>query len=77
MTVWLDRIFLGNQDIDSAAILNKSVTFAERLGIADFKASEGWLDGFKERHGISSYLKHGELLSAPSQEEIEQERLKL
>jgi hypothetical protein len=50
MTVWLERIFLGNQDVDSAAILNNSVKFAKRLGIVDFKASEGWLGGFKERH---------------------------
>ena len=77
MTIWIERIFLGNQDIDGAAILNKADKFATAFGITDFKASEGWLTGFKLRHGIKSYCKHGEALSAPSQQEIDTERLKL
>src|SRR5581483_6424473 len=77
MTIWIERIFLGNQDIDGAALLNKADKFASSLGITNFKASEGWLAGFKLRHGIKSYLKHGELLSVPSQQEIDTERLKL
>jgi len=47
----IERIFLGNQDVDGAAILNKADKFATVFGITDFKASEG---GFKLRHGIKS-----------------------
>ena len=47
------------------------------MNIVDFKGSEGWLSGLKERLGISQKTKHGEIPSAPSQEEIECERLKL
>ena len=69
--------WLANQDIDGSAILNKANQFARNLNIVDFKGSEGWLSGLKERVGISQKTKHGESLSAPSQEEIECERLKL
>jgi hypothetical protein len=77
MTMWLERLLLANQDIDGSAILNKANQFARNLNIVDFKGSEGWLSGLKERVGISQKTKHGESLSAPSQEEIECERLKL
>ena len=77
MTIWLERLFLANQDIDGSAILNKANQFARNLNIVDFKGSEGWLSGLKERVGISQKTKHGKSLSAPSQEEIECERLEL
>ena len=64
-------LHLANQDIDGSAILNKANQFARNLNIVDFKGSEGWLSGLKERVGISQKTKHGESLSAPSQEEIE------
>ena len=34
----------------------------------DFKASDGWLTGFKERHNIKEYVKHGEAGSTPISE---------
>jgi len=77
LSIWVERILIGNRDIDSAAILNKAKKFAAELGINNFKGSEGWLAGFKKRHGISSYLKCGESLSAPPEEDIQTERLKL
>jgi len=33
---------------------------AEELGIENFKASEGWLDNFKERHSIKFRSEQGE-----------------
>ena len=77
MTIWLERLFLANQDIDGSAILNKANQFARNLNIVDFKGSEGWLSDLKEQVGISQKTKHGKSLSGPSQEEIECERLKL
>ena len=35
------------------------------LGIEDFKASNGWLVRFRDRHGITFKLVHGEEKSAP------------
>ena len=52
LSIWVERILIGNRDIDSAAILNKAKKFAAELGINNFKGSEGWLAGFKKRHGI-------------------------
>ena len=74
MTMWLEKLLLANQDIDGSSILNKANQFARNLNIVDLKGSEGWLSGLKERVGISQKTKHGESLSAPSQEEIECER---
>ena len=33
---------------------------AEELGIEGFKASDGWLDNFKERHSITFRIEQGE-----------------
>jgi len=41
------------------------MNFAELFNKNDFKASDGWLSGFKERHNIKEYVKHGEAGSAP------------
>lgn len=36
-------------------LMHKAIRFAEVLGISDFKASDGWVRSFKERHNL--YLK--------------------
>ncbi len=35
-------------------IITKASEFATCLGIADFKGSNGWVRGFKERHNLTS-----------------------
>ncbi|CAG8771515.1 3654_t:CDS:2, partial [Rhizophagus irregularis] len=37
-----------------------------RFSIEDFHQSEGWLTGFKKRHGLQQFRKQGEASSAPS-----------
>ena len=53
--------------------------FATRVGMNDFKASDGWLYRFKFRHGLSARRTHGEALDADegSVSEFRQKLLKL
>ncbi|EXX72847.1 hypothetical protein RirG_065490 [Rhizophagus irregularis DAOM 197198w] len=55
----------------------KANYFAEQFSIEDFHHSEGWLGGFKKRHGLRQFKKQGEAESAPSAESIERDRLAL
>ena len=38
--------------------------FAQMKGVTGFKASNGWLARFKQRHGLSNKIAHGEAASA-------------
>ena len=38
----------------------KALSLAEKLQLADFKASDGWLSNFKKRHNIKLQRPHGE-----------------
>ena len=57
-------------------IKHAASTFAEKMNIANFKASDGWLYRFRKRHGLQDTKLSGESASAPT-EEIEPFRLKL
>jgi arginine repressor len=50
-----ERIILAD-DI----IIEKAKNFARLLNISDFKFSNGWLQKFKQRHGLKKITKHGE-----------------
>ncbi|GES75326.1 homeodomain-like DNA binding domain-containing transcription factor [Rhizophagus clarus] len=65
------------QDIDNNILKTKAVFFAKRFSIDDFHQLEGWLTGFKKRHGLHQFKKQGETSSAPSVESIENDRLAL
>lgn len=39
--------------VSGPILLQKASFFAEQLGMKEFKSSSGWLDKFKERHGIT------------------------
>ncbi|CAG8558819.1 270_t:CDS:2 [Gigaspora margarita] len=41
-------------------LFEKSQNFAQLLNISDFKFSNGWLQKFKQRHGLKKITKHEE-----------------
>ncbi|PKY29709.1 hypothetical protein RhiirB3_341185, partial [Rhizophagus irregularis] len=50
--LWVDNALNTRQDIDGNILKVKAAFFAERFSIEDFHQSEGWLTGFKKRHGL-------------------------
>ena len=75
--LWVDNALNTKQDINGNVLKVKAAFFAERFSIEDFHQSDGWLGGFKKRHGLHQYKKQGEASSAPSDELIENDRLAL
>lgn len=51
---WLQLMRSSNTPIDGNFLKEKAKTFAEKMDIeVDFKASNGWFEKFKDRHGLS------------------------
>src|SRR5437762_5026420 len=75
--LWVDNALNTRQDIDGNILKMKASHFARQFSIEDFHHSEGWLGGFKKRHGLRQFKKQGEAASAPSAESIERDRLAL
>ena len=68
LAIWMEQALDARLDLSGDILKEKAMTFAELLNKNDFKASEGWFSGFKERHNIKEYVKHGEAGSAPISE---------
>ena len=77
LSLWVDNALNSKQDINGNVLKVKATFFAERFSIEDFHQSDGWLSGFKKRHGLHQFKKQGEASSAPSDESIENDRLAL
>ncbi|CAB4487874.1 unnamed protein product [Rhizophagus irregularis] len=75
--LWVDNALNTKQDIDGNILKVKASYFAEQFSIEDFYHSEGWLGGFKKRHGLRQFKKQDEAESAPSAESIERDRFAL
>jgi hypothetical protein len=65
LAIWVEQALNAGLDLSGDILKEKAVAFAELLNKNGFKASDGWLSGFKERHNIKEYVKHGEAGSAP------------
>ncbi|PZC76459.1 hypothetical protein B5X24_HaOG204550 [Helicoverpa armigera] len=50
---WFHRQRQNNMPISGPLMKAKAENFAEELGLTSFKASEGWLGKFKQRHHIN------------------------
>ncbi|CAB5355535.1 unnamed protein product [Rhizophagus irregularis] len=77
LSLWVDNALNTKQDIDGNIIKIKANFFANKFSIEDFHQSEGWLGGFKKRHGLRQFKKQGKASSAPSAESLEIDRLAL
>ena len=75
--LWTTSIIENNLPLTGETILVKARDYAERLGITDFKGTDGWLSKYKKRFNLHNITRHGESASAPSEECIERERTRL
>lgn len=58
--LWLKRARSSNLPINGPILREKAEELSLRLGIEDFKCSDGWISRFKERHGLSFKTVSGE-----------------
>ncbi|KAL4096693.1 hypothetical protein QTP88_021598 [Uroleucon formosanum] len=63
MLTWFHKQRCNNVPISGPVLKTKAENFAQQLGIIDFKASEGWLGKFKQRHNITYGKISGEALN--------------
>jgi len=75
--LWTTTIIENNLPLTGEAIIAKAHVYADRLGIKDFKGSDGWLTKYKKRYNLHNIVRHGESASAPPAEFIENERTRL
>lgn len=58
---WFQEACVRNLVVNGPIIQEKSLSFANELGISDFKASNGWLNSWKNRFSIKSFSSCGEI----------------
>ena len=56
---WFQTARTLNIPVSGAMLQEKALRCARHLGNTDFKASNGWLESFRRRHGISFSVKSG------------------
>lgn len=49
---WISEIRSKNRPLTGDILQEKALFFADAFGVEDFQASSGWLQRFKDRHGI-------------------------
>ena len=57
---WFGQMRAKGALLSDKLVSTKALSLAEKLQLADFKASDGWLSKFKKRHGIKLQRPHGE-----------------
>ena len=62
---WVEKAIDNNITISGELLAQKARDFATLLDVQNFKGSDGWVAGFKKRHNLECYVKHGEAASAP------------
>ncbi|KAH8009692.1 hypothetical protein HPB51_019003 [Rhipicephalus microplus] len=58
--LWLKRARSSNLPINGPILREKAEELSLRLGIEDFKCSDGWISRFKERHALSFKTTEGD-----------------
>lgn len=75
--LWTSTIIDNGYTLTGDAILAKARDYAQRLGINEFRGTDGWLTKYKKRHELREVVKHGEAGSGPCEDYLETEREKL
>ncbi|KAL0035937.1 hypothetical protein WJX77_008310 [Trebouxia sp. C0004] len=57
---WFGQMRAKGALLSNKLVSTKALSLAEKLQLADYKASDGWLSRFKKRHGIKLQRPHGE-----------------
>ncbi|KAL3182710.1 hypothetical protein MRX96_034618 [Rhipicephalus microplus] len=52
LQLWLKGVLAKNLPVSGDLLKEKAESFAVKMGIVDFIITDGWLRGFKKRHGI-------------------------
>jgi hypothetical protein len=52
LATWFKQARGSNAVISGALLREKALHIATRFGIEDFKASNGWINGFKQQHSV-------------------------
>lgn len=60
---WFKQTRAGGVNFDGTILREKALEIADKLGIDGFTASNGWIDRFKNRHGITYRTVNGEAAS--------------
>lgn len=68
MSHWLSQVRSMNVPLSGPIVREKALKFAQQLGHKDFKASEGWLNSFRQRHNIVYKTVNGEGNAAPMED---------
>ena len=76
MNTWFLQVRSTNLPVSGPMVREKAMKLAADLGYQDFKASEGWLARFRNRHNIVFRTVSGEANAAP-QETISEWKEKL
>jgi len=71
LLMWLKQARGQNLPVSGDLIEKKAMKLDELMNILDFMASDGWLDNFERRHGITFQTAQGEAGAVDSQSFLE------
>nr|XP_050037916.1 tigger transposable element-derived protein 6-like [Dermacentor andersoni] len=63
LLTWFKQARAAGVNFDGSILREKAMEIADRLGISDFAASNGWIDRFRKRLGITYKTVSGETAS--------------
>jgi hypothetical protein len=79
LTAWFKQARGSNAVISGTLLTEKALHIATRLGIEDFKASNGWINSFKQQHSVMYKTVSGEFKCVDStvEEWIKEQLIKI
>ena len=57
---WFKDVCSNNMPVNGIIIKEKALSLAKSLELTDFRASDGWLDKWKQRHSVTFKAVSGE-----------------